>query len=299
MIKKFIILFLAVFLFGLPSVEAREPGTIAVGYKTPTEYISLEELSKRSDFSQLNPEFKKRLIRMFTENPDVGFGGGFRTEAQQEAEFLRRYEKSNDGSGVNWNGVKYKLKCDEKTKECPAPLAPPGKSMHEIGLAVDLLVRTEESWLQNNLVRFGLKTIPDLKEPWHIQPAELPNARYTYEICLRHGKCNISQDFSYETIKKYYDTGGVTTPAEPLKDIVLKPIADMVNEFYQWALDIGTGVALGIVIYGGVLYILSVGNPSKQTEAKEWIKSAIYGLLLLLLSYLLLYTINPSLVGGG
>lgn len=89
------------------------------------------------------------------------------------------------------------------------------------------------------------------------------------------------------------------SPTEPLKEIALQPIVDMVNKFYEWALGIGTGVAMGIVIYGGILYITAVGNPSKQTEAKAWIKSAIYGLLLLLLSYLLLYTINPAIVGVG
>lgn len=104
---------------------------------------------------------------------------------------------------------------------------------------------------------------------------------------------------NYETIRTIQTEIPDWSPAGPLGPIVLQPITDMVNEFYQWALSIGTGVASGIVIYGGVLYILSVGNPSKQTEAKEWIKSAIYGLLLLLLSYLLLFTINPSLVGGG
>ncbi len=91
--------------------------------------------------------------------------------------------------------------------------------------------------------------------------------------------------------------GGVTP--ESLKPIDFKPIGDMVAKFYSWALDIGSMVALGIVIFGGVLYISAAGDPSRQNEAKEWIKAAIYGLILLLLSYLLLHTINPCLVGAG
>jgi hypothetical protein len=87
--------------------------------------------------------------------------------------------------------------------------------------------------------------------------------------------------------------------AEPLKPIDFKPISDMVAKFYNWALGIGSMVALGIVIWGGILYISAAGSDSRLKESKEWIKSAIYGLLLLLLSYLLLHTINPCLVGAG
>ena len=73
----------------------------------------------------------------------------------------------------------------------------------------------------------------------------------------------------------------------------------MVSNFYNWALDIGVAVALPIIIWGGVLHISSAGDLVKIKEARAWVKAAIYGLLLLLLSYLMLYTINPCLVGAG
>ncbi|MGB7957564.1 MAG: pilin [Minisyncoccia bacterium] len=69
-----------------------------------------------------------------------------------------------------------------------------------------------------------------------------------------------------------------------------------VESFYVFALMIGGVLAFGAVVYGGVLYAISAGNPGKQSEGKEWIKSAIYGLLLLAGAYLVLYTINPNLV---
>lgn len=102
------------------------------------------------------------------------------------------------------------------------------------------------------------------------------------------------------TVKDFYygkDVGGASS--EPLKPVDLKPIGDMVTKFYNWALDIGAAVALGIVIWGGVLYISSAGDPGKQTEAKKWVKAAILGLVLLLSAYLILYTINPCFVGVG
>ena len=69
-----------------------------------------------------------------------------------------------------------------------------------------------------------------------------------------------------------------------------------IANFYQLALMLGGILAFGAVVYGGVLYAVSAGNPSKQTEGKEWIEAALLGLLLLAGAYLILFTINPNLV---
>ena len=68
------------------------------------------------------------------------------------------------------------------------------------------------------------------------------------------------------------------------------------NEIFQWAIGVGGVVALGIIIFGGVMYISSAGNSSRQGDAKEWIKAAIYGLILLAVGYLILNTINPAIL---
>lgn len=69
-----------------------------------------------------------------------------------------------------------------------------------------------------------------------------------------------------------------------------------VSGILSWAIGIGGLLAMGVIIYGGVLYIVSAGIPSKQEDAKEWIKAAIYGLALLLGAYLILNTINPAIL---
>jgi hypothetical protein len=69
-----------------------------------------------------------------------------------------------------------------------------------------------------------------------------------------------------------------------------------IANFYQLALLAGGIIAFGAIVYGGVLYAVSAGNASKQTEGKEWITSALLGLLLLAGAWLILYTINPNLV---
>lgn len=68
-----------------------------------------------------------------------------------------------------------------------------------------------------------------------------------------------------------------------------------VATFYRIALGLVGGAALGVLIYGAILWTLSEAVTSKE-EAKKWITGAVWGLALLLGAYLILYTINPDLV---
>jgi hypothetical protein len=69
-----------------------------------------------------------------------------------------------------------------------------------------------------------------------------------------------------------------------------------VANIYQFALMIGGILAFGVVVYGGVRYMASAGNPSGQSEAKEWIYAALIGLLLLVGAYFVLDVVNPDLL---
>jgi len=55
-------------------------------------------------------------------------------------------------------------------------------------------------------------------------------------------------------------------------------------------------IAMIALTWGGIIYFSSIGNPDRMKEGKERIKSAGLGLVILLLSYLILVTINPQLV---
>ncbi len=68
-----------------------------------------------------------------------------------------------------------------------------------------------------------------------------------------------------------------------------------VANFYQFALMIGGVLAFGVVVYGGVKYMTSAGNPSGQSDAKEWIEAALLGLLLLVGAYFILNVVNPQM----
>lgn len=75
-----------------------------------------------------------------------------------------------------------------------------------------------------------------------------------------------------------------------------KTPAQFIENFYRYALGIVGAAAFVVIIYGAILYTTSAGNPAKQQDARAWITGAIWGIVLLLSTYLILYTINPNLV---
>lgn len=153
---------------------------VPVGWKSETK--SLTELKSWPTFAQLKPILKERLLKAFREHPALGIGEGWRSSAAQERGFLDRYRKTatKTKDTVEWQGSNW-------IKVKGADAAPPGKSMHEIGLAADL--KGDLNWWQANAARFGLKTFAnENSEPWHTQPSEYPAGRGEYEKGVAKGK---------------------------------------------------------------------------------------------------------------
>ena len=71
---------------------------------------------------------------------------------------------------------------------------------------------------------------------------------------------------------------------------------ELVAWFYYFIVGIAGLAAFGSLIWGGFLWLTSAGNASRISEAKERINSALWGLILILASYLILKAINPELV---
>ena len=125
--------------------------------------------------SQLNPKMRQKVEAMMRENSKLYLGGGVRSTAQQKAMFMDRYRPSEEKTDVFWKGQYWK-----RVKGVAA--APPGMSMHEIGLAADMAPESEHEWVKDNAHRFGLRSFFDVNnEPWHVQPSELPASRMQYE----------------------------------------------------------------------------------------------------------------------
>lgn len=73
-------------------------------------------------------------------------------------------------------------------------------------------------------------------------------------------------------------------------------VPDLISYIYKFALGICGITALISIIFGAAQYAFSAGNSSKIEDAKDRITQALWGILILLFAYLILYTINPDLV---
>ncbi|HOI60112.1 MAG TPA: pilin [Candidatus Pacearchaeota archaeon] len=72
-------------------------------------------------------------------------------------------------------------------------------------------------------------------------------------------------------------------------------ITTLVRYIYEWGVSIGILLAFVAIVVAGFTYMTSTGNANKIKEAQDNIKDAFIGLALLLSSWLILNTINPSL----
>jgi len=82
-----------------------------------------------------------------------------------------------------------------------------------------------------------------------------------------------------------YQPENVSTP--------LPEYVKYIFNFSIWALGI---FAFGIIVWAGIRYLTSTGNPKTKEDSKKQIKAAFIGGGILLFSYLILTTINPQLI---
>jgi hypothetical protein len=162
---------------GDPVDSKKSTGTSAnVGSSGSAQNVKLNK-EDESKLATLDPRLAVPLRRMMEANPNLHIGDARRSTAQQEQGFRDRYRPTNKPVSEKgetdriWKGVVWEMKPGEKRP----PMAPPGQSFHERGLAVDLS-QSESEWLRNNASRFGLETGATTKgarsdEPFHIQPA--------------------------------------------------------------------------------------------------------------------------------
>ncbi|MBI4779675.1 hypothetical protein HY797_04495 [Candidatus Falkowbacteria bacterium] len=73
-------------------------------------------------------------------------------------------------------------------------------------------------------------------------------------------------------------------------------IARYVRAIYKYAIGIVGILAAVVLMIGGVMWIVAGGSSTMIGEAKAWIGASLTGLVLALLSYLILATVNPALV---
>ncbi len=102
------------------------------------------------------------------------------------------------------------------------------------------------------------------------------------------------------TCPNHSDTGGAPFPKEPTPTPPtqgsLTNLGQLIQQIFSWSLGI-LGIAVFVVFfYSGFLWLTAAGNTARIGEARSHMTNAIFGAILLLSSYLILYTINPDFV---
>lgn len=92
-----------------------------------------------------------------------------------------------------------------------------------------------------------------------------------------------------------FTTAGMEKP-DAEGNIYIPFIGQYIVGIYKWALLVAGIIATVMIILGGFTYLTSGGDATRAGAGKERIGAAIFGLILLLGSYLLLYLLNPDLV---
>jgi len=72
-------------------------------------------------------------------------------------------------------------------------------------------------------------------------------------------------------------------------------LSDFISYAYKFMLALAVVLAVFMITVGGFEYMLS-GAANTKSDALKKIQDAVWGLLLALVAYLLLYTIDPNLV---
>ncbi len=142
--------------------------------ESPYPYLKTKDRTGRADsISGLNSDFACRMMKFFkaadAAGQNVAITSAYRSEALQKV----LYDKY--------------IACGR----CGAPVAPPGKSKHGFGLAIDLWMNGQKiptntaqciannpvcKWVHANYSQYGLR-FPMEYEPWHIEPSGAVNGR--------------------------------------------------------------------------------------------------------------------------
>lgn len=95
------------------------------------------------------------------------------------------------------------------------------------------------------------------------------------------------------------DIPTVTFSSGTIEDDVLKVnyLGDYIAGIYKYLLGISTTIAIVMIMVGGLQWSLGGQSPEAIGKAKTRIKNAVTGLILLLSTYLILFTVNPKLIG--
>lgn len=71
----------------------------------------------------------------------------------------------------------------------------------------------------------------------------------------------------------------------------------LVSDVINWLLGIASAVAILFLVIGGIIYVTSTGDDQRVEQAKKVINYAIIGLIVVIISYALVFTLNNIIFG--
>lgn len=89
---------------------------------------------------------------------------------------------------------------------------------------------------------------------------------------------------------QYPEFGGITPVT------IETALPDFVVYIFSFFVGISGLIALGSLVYGGVRYVMSVGNPTALGDAQSQMLAGFLGVIIILGAYLIAQNINPQLV---
>ncbi|MFA4890152.1 MAG: hypothetical protein WC587_00745 [Candidatus Paceibacterota bacterium] len=97
--------------------------------------------------------------------------------------------------------------------------------------------------------------------------------------------------FGYVLLEKLPSEGGLKTEVSGLSDYL--------SWLYKFALAAAAFLAVLMIVIGGIQMIVGGASETARSDGKKRIEQAIWGLLLAITAWLILYSINPDLVKTG
>lgn len=123
--------------------------------------------------------------------------------------------------------------------------------------------------------------------------------KITGVTCTADTDCKTSGDkCAFTAVRMNYHIPGVTeliSDASGVKHPYVQSMACFIADIYRYLSGVAGILAVTMMIYGGIKYTVSFGNPSKLQDARDTITSAMIGLALVLGTYVILNFINPGL----
>lgn len=94
---------------------------------------------------------------------------------------------------------------------------------------------------------------------------------------------------------------------DKVKDVLVTPdtglakkenVADIIASLITWLLGLSALLAMGVLVWGGIMYIMSLGDEGRAGKAKQIIMYAIIGVIIILMSFVIISFVKTLLTAA-